>query len=108
MKYNRPSLVDNIFVNIYGKEIHCGNITEKLNYQKYEQQITNLKKVKITDMKNFDKTKHLNDIKEQDSLNIYQHKDVELEPWISSSILKSIKTKNIYYKKFLKSQSKLW
>lgn len=59
-------------------------------------------------MKNFDKTKHLNDIKEQDSLNIYQDKDVELEPWISSSILKSIKTKNIYYKKFLKSQSKLW
>ena len=26
MKYNRPSLVDNIFVNIYDKEIHSGNI----------------------------------------------------------------------------------
>ena len=30
---------------------------------------------------------------------------LKLKPWITSSILKSIKIKNLYYKKFLKTQN---
>ena len=30
VKYNRPSLVDYIFVNIYDKENHSGNIIDKI------------------------------------------------------------------------------
>ena len=30
VKYNRPSLLGNIFGNIYDKEIHCGNIIDKI------------------------------------------------------------------------------
>ena len=30
VKYNRPSMVDNIFVNIYDKGIHSGNIIDKI------------------------------------------------------------------------------
>ena len=30
MKYNRPSLLGNIFGNIYDKKIHCGNIIDKI------------------------------------------------------------------------------
>ena len=30
VNYNRPSLVDNIFVNIYDKQIHSGNIIDKI------------------------------------------------------------------------------
>ena len=30
VKYNRPSLVDNIFVNIYDKKIQGGNIIDKI------------------------------------------------------------------------------
>ena len=45
VKYNRPSLVDNIFVNIYDKEIHSGNIIDKITghlpkscyYQKHQK-----------------------------------------------------------------------
>ena len=33
---------------------------------------------------------------------------LKLKPWITSSILKSIKIKNLYYKKFLTTQKKFW
>ena len=33
-----------------------------------------------------------------------KHSKLKLKPWIISSILKSIKIKNLYYKKFLKTQ----
>ena len=37
-----------------------------------------------------------------------KNKKTKQKPWIRKSIIKSIKTKNIYYKKFLKTQSKFW
>ena len=45
LKYNRPSLVDNIFVNIYDKKIqeHMRK-NMKTYYQKNEQQIAKTKK----------------------------------------------------------------
>lgn len=37
MKYNRPSLFDNIFVKIYGKEIYSGNLLQKITVKKTEK-----------------------------------------------------------------------
>ena len=83
VKYNRPSLVDNIFVNIYNKEIDSGNIIDKINgHLSNVVVIRSMKnklqkqKFKIRNMKTFDKTKYLSDIKEVDNLNLYQDKDV--------------------------------
>ena len=144
VKYNRPSLVDNIFVNIYDKEIHSGNIIDKItdhlpNFVIIKNMRNKLQtqKFKIRNMKTF-KAKYFNDIKELDNLNLYQYKDVnkmcdvyqnklieiidknaryitlskkqstlKLKSWITSSILKSIKVKNLHYKKFLKTQKKV-
>ena len=37
MKYNRPSLVDNIIFEIYGKEIYSGNLLQKITVKKTEK-----------------------------------------------------------------------
>ena len=37
-----------------------------------------------------------------------KNKKTQQKPQIRKSIIKSIKTKNFYYKKFLKTQLKLW
>ena len=37
-----------------------------------------------------------------------QESKTKQKPWITKSIIKSIKTKNISYKKFVKTQSKFW
>ena len=65
VKYNRPSLVDNTFVNIYDKEIHSGNIIDKItdhlpNFVIIENMINKLQKqnFKITNMKTFDKAEN--------------------------------------------------
>ena len=82
VKYNRPSLVDNIFVNIYDKEIHSGNIIDKItdhlpNFVIIKNMRNKLQKqkFKIRNMKTFDKAKYHNDIKELDNLNLYHYKD---------------------------------
>ena len=84
VKYNRHSLVDSIFVNIYDKEIHSGNIADKIidllpNFVIIKNMRNKLQKqkFKIRNMKTFEKTKYLNDIKELYNLNLYQYKDVD-------------------------------
>ena len=84
VKYNRHSLVDSIFVNIYDKEIHSGNIADKIidllpNFVIIKNMRNKLQKqkFKIGNMKTFEKTKYLNDIKELYNLNLYQYKDVD-------------------------------
>ena len=37
-----------------------------------------------------------------------KNKKTQQKPWIRKNIIKSINTKNFYYKKFLKTQLKLW
>ena len=77
--------VDNIFVNIYDKEIHSGNIIEKVtdhlpNFAIIRNMRNKLQKQKskIRNMKTSNKTKYFNDIKELHNLNLYQHKDVKM------------------------------
>ena len=146
MKYNRPSLADDLFFKIYEKEIYSGNLINKItDYFPNVAIIKNMRnklqkqKFKITNMKIFDRAKYLNDNKKLNNLNLYQYKDLDnmydayhnklieipdknalfiillkkqsklkLKPWITSCILKSIKIKNLYHKKFLKTQKKVW
>ena len=93
---NRPSLVDNIFINIIDKNLHNGNLLDKLtdhlpNFVIIEN--TNKKirkqKIKVRDMTHFTLNKYLADLKDLDFVllqdfsnvnmfNIYQDKLVEI------------------------------
>ena len=101
VKYNRPSLVDNIFVNIYDKEIHSRNIIEKItdhlpNFVIIKNMLQK-QKFKIRNMKTFDKTKYLNNIKQLDNLNLYQYIDVDKMYDVYQNKLIEIVVKNAPY-----------
>ena len=83
VSYNRPSLVDNIFVNTYDKTIFSGNLLDQItDHLANFIMIKNLslkpqiKKIRIRDMKNFNQEKYIQDIKELDNLNFHLYKDV--------------------------------
>ena len=104
VKYNRPSLVYNIFVNIYDEKIHSGNIIDKITGHlpnlviiRSMRNKLQKRKFKIRNMKNFDKTKYLSDIKEVDNLNLYQDKDVNKMYDVYQNKLIEITEKNVPY-----------
>ena len=141
---NRRTLINNIFVNIYDKQLFAGNFLDKLsdhlpNFLIINNIENSLKKRKIIvrDFKKFNKHHYLQDITELNNIDFLQCKDViqmysvsqdhqveiinnnaplkalsikekkrRLKPWITPFILISIKTKNIYYKKFIKTKTK--
>ena len=89
---------------------------KSFNQEKYIQDIKEL------DNLNFHLYKDVNDM-----FNIFQNKLIEIidsnapyitlskkqsklrhKPWISSSILKSIKNKTLYYKTLMKTENKFW
>ena len=125
---NRPSLVDNIFINITNKNIYSGNLLDKLTDHLPDfVVIKNLnKKTSKQKIKMFILDKYLADRKDLVSFllqqfgkinykyNIYQDKVVEiidkntklkLKPWIIPGVLSSIKIKN---KICVRSRSKFW
>ena len=66
VSYNRPSLVDNIFVNIYDKTIFGGNLLDKITDHlpnfiiiKNLPLKPQIKKIRIRDMKNFNHEKYI-------------------------------------------------
>ena len=141
---NRRTLINNIFVDIYDKQLFAGNFLEKLSDHLPNFLIINgiensLKKIKIVvrDFKKLNKHHYLQDITELNNIDFLQCKDAiqmysvsqdhqveiinnnaplkalsikekkrRLKPWITPFILISIKTKNIYYKKFIKTKTK--
>ena len=64
-------------------------------------------KFKIRNMKTFDKTKYLNNIKELDNLNLYHYKDVHKMYNVYQNKLIEIAVKNAPYISLSKKQSKL-
>ena len=143
---NRPSLIDNIFINTYDKPIHSGNFINKIsdhmpNFVIVRDIFEKLKtkKIKIRDMKNFDDEKYLHDLEEiknidlmkyenvNDMYNAFHDKYVEIidknapyktlskkesklksKPWITKSILQSIKIRDKYQKKYIRKQENFW
>ena len=93
---NRPSLVDNIFINIIDKNLHSGNLLDKLtdhlpNFVIIENmnKKTRKQKIKVRDMTHFTLNKYLADLKDLDFVllqdfsnvnmfNIYQDKLAEI------------------------------
>ena len=80
---NRPSLVDNIFTNIFNKELYSGNILDKItdhlpnfliikNIKNYYK----IKNIKLRDMINFNHDKYLSDLQELDNINWLQFEDI--------------------------------
>ena len=80
---NRPSLVDNIFTNIFNKELYSGNILDKItdhlpnfliikNIKNYYK----IKNIKLRDMINFNHDKYLSDLQELDDINWLQFEDI--------------------------------
>ena len=146
VSHNRPSLLDNIFINIHNKIIHSGNLLDKISdHMPNFLIIENIlepkihQKIKIRDMKNFNEDKYLDDLDElkqtnflqfenvNDMYKAFQDKYLEIinnnapfkilskketkqrqKPWVTKSIIQSIKIRNIYYKKYMKTQEMFW
>ena len=141
----RPSIIDNIFINIFEKSFNSGSLTDKTDHLPNFLFIVDFidqqknQKIRIRNIKAFngetyfkdpDSLKSLNYINFANANEIYnefhnkliavidknapyktlskQVSKTKQKPWITKSIIKSIKTKNIYYKKFLKTKSKFW
>ena len=83
VSYNRPSLVDNIFVNKYDQIIFSGNLLNKITdllpnfiVIKNLSRKPRMKKIIIRDIKNSNREKYIQDIKELDNLNFHRCKDI--------------------------------
>ena len=81
---NRPSIVDNIFTNIFDKELYRGNLLDKItdhlpNFLIIKNIKNNHKnkKIKIRDMKNFDHDKYLSDFEKLDNFNCLEFEDID-------------------------------
>ena len=144
---NRPSLIDNIFINTYDKPIHSRNFINKIsdhmpNFVIVRDIFEKLKtkKIKIRDMKNFDDEKYyIHDLEEIKNIDLMKYENVnnmysafhdkyveiidknapyktlskkesklKLKPWITKSILQSIKIRDKYQKKYIRKQENLW
>ena len=97
------------------------------------------KKIKIRDMKNFEKEKYLQDLEEIKNLDLMKYENVndmynafhnkyieiidknapykilskkesklKLKPWITKTILQSIKIRDNYQKKYIRKQDSFW
>ena len=80
IKKQKPSLIDNMFVNFFNKQIISGNFFDKIsdNLPNFVviKDINNKQtkiKYKIRGMKNFNQGKYLNDLKELKNLNLLQY-----------------------------------
>ena len=128
----RPSIVDNIFDNIFEKSLNSGNLIDEItdylpNFLFIADFVDQQKnqKTRIRNMKAFNEETYLKDLDSLKSLNyckliaiidenapykILSKKEskTKQKPWIAKGTIKSIKTKTIYYKKFVKTQSKFW
>ena len=81
---NRPSIFDNIFTNIFDKELYSGKLLDKITdhlpnflIMKNIKNNHKNKKIKIRDMKNFDHDKYLSDLEELDNFDWLQFKDID-------------------------------
>ena len=139
----KPSLIDNIFINCVTKHVTSGNIYNKIsdhmpNFAIIEAEYSeNVKRKKIfRNMSNFnarqfnEEVSHIN-LSTSDDINVlfddFQEKYIKivnkhapfktmsnkeykwsLKPWFTKGIRKSIRVKDIYYGKFMKTKKNHW
>ena len=79
----KPTLIDNIFVNLFNKELKSGNLVEKISDHlanfiiiKNISKKTTKQKNKVTDLHSFNKDKYLEDLKELEDLHLQKHNNV--------------------------------
>ena len=138
----KPTLIDNIFVNLFNKKLKSGNLIKKISDHlpnliiiKNINKKTSKQNIKVRDLNSFDQDKYLEDLKELEDLHLEKHNNVnqmfniyhdiinkhapyktlskketklKFKPWITKSILQSIKKKNVLYRKFIKIKDKFW
>ena len=80
---NRPSLVDNIFINIIDKNLYSGNLLDKLtdHFQNFviienRNKKTNKQKMKMRGATHFTLDKYLADLKDLDSVLLQEFSNV--------------------------------
>ena len=147
VKKQKPSLIDNVFLNCIDKKLTSGNILEKItdhmpNFVILEEfkLLEKKHKFKIRDMKKFNKEDYIKDLANIDFFeackpcddvntlfNTFHNKFLEIvdkhapykflskkeikllkKPWITQGIQKSISTKNMTYRRYLKTQDNFW
>ena len=79
----KPTLTDNIFVNLFNKELKSGNLVAKISdhlpnfiiIENINKKISK-QKMKVRDLHSFDKDKYPEDLKELEDLHLQKHNNV--------------------------------
>ena len=79
----KPTLTDNIFVNLFNKELKSGNLVAKISdhlpnfiiIENINKKISK-QKIKVRDLHSFDKDKYPEDLKELEDLHLQKHNNV--------------------------------
>ena len=102
---SRPSLIDNIYINTYGKTIYGGNFLDKLtdqmpNFCIFEDtyKVKKNRIIRIREMQQFEKDKFLKDLEELKNLDLLQYKDCNIMYNKFHGKYLQIIDKNILYK----------
>ena len=111
---NRPSLIDNIFINTYDKPILSGNFINKISDHMSNFAIVRdilekikTKKIKIRAVKNFEEEKYLQDLEEIKNLDLMKYENVNNMYNAFHNKYIEIIDKNAPYKTLSKKESKL-
>ena len=79
---NRPSVLDNIFINTNDKKVYCGNIIDKISDHLPNFAIINIfhkkrnQKIMVRDMSHFNEIVYKKDLEKLKRLDILKHKTV--------------------------------
>ena len=79
----KPTLVDNFFVNLFNKELKSGNLGQKISdhlpnfiiIKNINKKILK-QKIKVRDLHSFNKHKYLEDLKELEDFHLQKHNNV--------------------------------
>ena len=111
---SRPSLIDNICINTYDKTIHSGNFLDKVtdhmsNFCIIEDiiKIKKNRKIRITDMQQFEKDIFLKDLEELKNLDLLQYEDCNIMYNKFHEKYPQVIDKNIPYKILSNKETKL-
>ena len=99
------TLIDNIFVNLFNKELKRGNLVEKISDHlpnfiiiKHINKKTSKQKIKVRDLRSFNKDKYLENLKELEDLHLQKHNNVNQMPNVYHDKLLIIN--NMHHTKF--------
>ena len=110
----KSTLIDNIFVNLFNKELKSGNLVEKISDHlpnfiiiKNINKKISIQNIKVRELNSFDKDKYLEDLEEPEDLHLQKYNNVNQMFNAYHDKLLLIINKHALYKTLSKKETKL-